>query len=403
MSKMNFSEKNEGKKAAADIEVEDDFDEDGDYDSSSEPENKKKLIAVLLLPFIVIAVVVIFLFVIMSFTGGNRSFEEIEEIMVAAAESYFADHPESLPKSDGGTQTIDVSTLVAEGRMKDLSEYNETMCTGQVKVYKSGTSYLYVPKLECGEAYKFQPLYEKVREDNPIVSSGYGLYNRNGSYVFRGETVNNYVKLDNATWRIVKIASGNQLVLLLDNAISSPQPWDDRYNQDMKYNAGINNFGTSRIKEYLEELYNTNDDGIKSILLSDRDKTRMVTFNFCTGKRGLNETGVEQAVECREVTRNQKLGLLTAADYMNASIDPDCTKASSPTCQNYNYLITEYAWWLATPSSANSYSAYMVGQNSGIEMKNANMYTRIRPVIYLNSEVSYKSGTGTAEDPYTVK
>ena len=402
MSKMNFSDKNEGKKSAADIEVEDDFDDDDD-DGYKEPENKKKLILVLALPFIVIAVVVIFLFIIMSFAGGNRSFEEIEEIMVVAAESYFKDHPESLPKSDGGTQTIDASTLAAEGRMKPLAEYNETMCTGQVKVFKSGANYLYVPKLECGEAYKFQALHEKVREDNPIVSSGYGLHNKNGNYVFRGETVNNYVKLDNATWRIVKIASGNQLVLVLDKAISSPQPWDDRYNQDMSYNAGINNFGTSRIKEYLEHLYNTKDSGIVSILLSDRDKTRMVSYNFCTGKRGPNETGVEQAVECREVTRNQKLGLLTAADFMNASVDPNCTKASSETCQNYNYLITDYAWWLATASSANTYSAYMVEQNAGIEMKNVNMYTRIRPVIYLNSEVAYKGGTGTQEDPYTVK
>ena len=106
MSKMNFSDKNEGKKSAADIEVEDDFDDDDD-DGYKEPENKKKLILVLAIPFIVIAEVVIFLFIIMSFAGGNRSFEEIEEIMVVAAESYFKDHPESLPKSDGGTQTID--------------------------------------------------------------------------------------------------------------------------------------------------------------------------------------------------------------------------------------------------------------------------------------------------------
>lgn len=405
MSKMNFSDKDPNKKAAADIEVEDELDDEEDDESSyTSDEDKAKRIKVLLLPLGIIIVALILFFIIISFAGGNKSFEQIEEIMVVAAKSYFKDHPENLPKKDGGTQAIDVSTLVSEGRMKAITEYNESaICTGTVKVYKSGSSYLYVPKLDCGEAYSFKPLYEQIRADNPLVSTGYGLYNRFGNYVFRGENVNNYVKLDNATWRIIKIASGNQLVLMLDEPLSQVVPWDDRYNQDMNYLAGINSFSSSRIKEKLEELYTSTDSSVTENFLSDLDKTRMVSYNFCTGKRGPNETGVEQAVECREVTREQKIGLLTAADFMNASIDPDCTKATSPTCQNYNYLVTSNNWWLATPSSTNSYTVYWVGQNAGIEAKNANLYARLRPVIYLNSEVGYKSGSGTKEDPYIVK
>jgi DNA-binding transcriptional MerR regulator len=38
-------------------------------------------------------------------------------------------------------------------------------------------------------------LYSKIVNPENIVTSGYGLYSVNGSYVFRGEKVNNYVKL----------------------------------------------------------------------------------------------------------------------------------------------------------------------------------------------------------------
>ena len=108
----------------------------------------------------------------------------------------------------------------------------------------------------------------------------------------------------------------------------------------------------------------------------------MVSFNLCTGKRATTETGVEQAVECQEVTKDQKIGLLTAADYMNASIDTKCTSPSNPTCQNYNYLITDVSWWLATSSTTSTYHTYIIDANSGIKETNANMYARIRPVSY---------------------
>ena len=124
---------------------------------------------------------------------------------------------------------------------------------------------------------------------------------------------------------------------------------------------------------------------------------------MCTGKRAETETGVEQAVECTEVARDIKVGLLTAADYMNASIDPSCTTASSLNCQNYNYLLTDMNWWTVTACTKDSHCAYMVEGNSGLKATNTLMYARVRPVIYLNTNVLYKSGTGTQSDPYTVK
>ena len=404
----NFSVgSNKGKELVAEEldETEDEYEEESKPSSSSSNNNddKKKMIKMMAMLLGIVIVGMLLLFFVTSLTGGSKTYEEIEDIMVSAAKSYFEDHPDNLPKKDGGTQTVDVSILVAEEKMKDLSKYTDAICTGTVKVEKSGSTYLYVPNLNCGESYASQELHEKVRDDNDIVSSGYGLYNKGGNYVFRGENVNNYVQLDNALWRIVKITSSDNVVLVMDEPLGTLLPWDDRYNQETSYNAGINNYSSSRIKEKLEELYSTADEDVTSTFLSDSDKAKLVSFNMCIGKRGEEETGVEQAVECTEVVRDQKVGLLTAADYMNASIDTSCTTASSLNCQNYNYLLTDTSWWLVTASPKNTYSAYMVEANSGLKVSNTLMYARLRPVIHLNSNVLYKSGSGTAEDPYIVK
>lgn len=417
MDKMNFNvDKNTGKEIVA--EELDEFEEDDDYElddnSSNESSSNKssgpsseqrkaKLIKMMFSVIVIVILVVLLIVFVTSISGGKKSYEEIEQIMTNAAESYFKDHPENLPKKDGGTQVVEVSVLVAEGKMKELTKYTDAMCSGSVKVQKTGTTYSYIPKLDCGESYSTEALYKVVKNDNKVVSTGYGLYNKDGSLVFRGEQVNNYVQLDSALWRIVKINSANELVLVMAEPLSTLVPWDDRYNQEANYNAGINNYSSSRIKEKLLELYNTTDEKITNILLSDKDKSKIVSHNSCIAKRALTQTGAEQAVECKEVIREQKLSLLTAADFMNASVDANCTNPSSLTCQNYNYLITDNSWWLATAVANSSSETYMVEANSGLAVKKGMMYARIRPVVHLNSEVMYKGGSGTEEDPYLVK
>ncbi len=410
---MKFNVGGNNSKQIVTEEIEDNDDDELEEDASTSSSNsngskivddeKKKLIRMMGLILIIVVILILFLFLITSLGSGKKTYEEIEEIMVTAAEGYFNDHKENLPKKDGGTQTIDVAVLVSEGRMKELSKYTDSVCTGSVKVEKSGSTYLYVPNLNCGDSYATVTLVNKVKEDNDTVSSGYGLYNKNGYYVFRGERVNNYVQLDNSLWRIVKISSGNELVLVKSEGLGTPVPWDDRYNQETNYNAGINNYSSSRIKEKLEELYITSEESVVKTLLSAKDKSRLVSYDVCSGKRGTTESGVEQAIECREITRDQKMGLLTVSDFMNASIDPECTNPSSLNCQNYNYLVADYSWWLVTAASTNSHDAYMVEANNGIKTTNTNLYARLRPVIHLNSEVRYKSGSGTEEDPYIVK
>lgn len=98
------------------------------------------------------------------------------------------------------------------------------------------------------------------------------------------------------------------------------------------------------------------------------------------------------------------IGLLTASDYMNASLDANCKATTDKSCQNYNYLrLKETEWWLLTGNAANDYEAYIVKSNGYIDINTTSGYKKIRPTIMLNNNVMIKSGNGSASNPFILK
>lgn len=411
MKDLDFNLAKNSQKTKESTIVTDEYDEEDDEIEETPSSSSKKSYSsdkMTKMMFLVIGAVIVIFLIIMLFMmlfQKSYTYEDIEAIMVQAAESYFAKHPESLPT---GSSSVEISTaeLSNAGEMKPLEEYlpDGSICSGTVNVQKSGSNYLYIPKLNCGELYSTTELYRKVQEDNKTVSSGYGLYNKGGNKVFRGEVVNNYVQLDEMVWRIVKITSGGEMVLITEEFETNSLPWDDRYNQSVEYQSGINTYSTSRLRESIEHLYELPEDTEEiDPFLSNADKAKLVSFNLCTGKRGQDELGSDNASECREVVKDQYMGLLTISDYMSASTDANCKTAASAACQNYNYLVNGEEWWTVTPIKENTYQAYTVDTDGDIEIKVVNNYANLRPVVHLNSRVLYKGGDGSKENPYTVK
>lgn len=351
-------------------------------------------------------ILLIFILYIVSLVSGRKyTYDQIEEILTEAAEGYFADYPDSLPKEDGSIVEVDSSNLVAAGKMKDLNEYTKdnVTCTGSVQVEKSGSEYLYTPFLDCGSDYSTVELYKEIVNDDSIVNSGDGLYSRGGSYYFRGENVNNYVQLDKSLWRIVKVTSDDNVVLIHSDGLDYYQPWDNRYNESRYYESGINTYSISRMKEYLDRIYSNpvEDDG--ELILSKKDKARLISYNVCVGKRDANSEVKDNSLECKEVLKNQKLGLLTLSDYLYVSLDPNCKNASTKSCMNYNYLSIDDEWWLVTANSADTSTAYKVDRDGIVKTDITATYSKVRPVIYLNSKALIKGGKGTLKDPYVLK
>ena len=385
------------------IELEDDS--NNSKKDSYKDSAKKRMIKTMGFILAGTVLLLIIMFIVSLFTSRKYDYEDIEKVLVNAAESYFKDYPESLPQEDGSVVEIDSSNLVAAEKMKDLSEYapKDVACTGSVQVEKSGSEYLYTPYLNCGDNYTTVELYKKITDEDNIVTAGDGLYSRNGSFYYRGENVNNYVKLDKDLWRIVKVTSDDNVVLIHANGLEYSQPWDDRYNESRLYESGINSYGISRAREYLERIYSkpVEDDG--ELILSKNDKAKLVNYNLCTAKRDPNSTQNDNSLECQEALKEQKIGLLTLSDYMYASLDPNCKNASTKSCMNYNYLAIDDEWWLVTANSADSSTAYKVDRDGIIKVDTTATYSKMRPVIYLNSKVLIKSGKGTTEKPYKLK
>ena len=390
-----------------DEEVEE-IEEDSDSETKSNNNNESLRNRMFLLMGIILGgmiLLLVILYVASLFSNKTYEYTDIENIMTKAAKEYFADNKNYLPTEDGNTVEVDVSNLVAGNYMKNLSEYTKegVTCSGTVQVTYSSKEYLYTPYLNCGDQYLTTEFYSKVLSDESVVSSGYGLYSNNGSYVYRGENVNNYVKLDNSLWRIVKINSNNNVVLINAEGLEYTQPWDDRYNQNKLYAAGINTYSASRAKEFLDRIYTKPEKKSGEDILSNSDKAKLVSYTLCTGKKVGTSSDFTNNEECQEHLANQKMGLLTASDYVYASIDPNCSNITSKSCQNYNYLAIDDDWWLVTANSADNSSAYRVDRTGVIKSDSASNYAIIRPVIYLNSNVLYKSGNGTEKHPYKVR
>ena len=384
-----------------DIDLEDDVSSASSYSGVSP---KKRMIRLMGLIVGFVLVLLLILYIASLFGRKNYTYEDVEDLMKQSSVAYFAAHPEYLPKAEGEIVELPLNNLIVEGYMKEPSQYiNDESCTGTVQVEKIGNDYVHTPYLNCGSNYSSVELYRKVVEDNPITTDGPGLYSFNNTYAFRGEEVNNYVQLDNALWRIVKISSEGNVVLILSEGMIYSKPWDNRFNEEKNYEAGMNNYSVSRIKEYLSQIYTDNVEFDDEKILSDKDKSRLVSYDVCVGKRSLEGNSKNNTEECRQKVSNQKLGLLTVSDYLYASLDTNCKGVSSKSCTNYNYLAIDNEWWLATATNANDYEVFKVDQWGIVTVDTAATYASIRPVIYLKTNTMVKEGKGTLAEPYTIR
>lgn len=355
----------------------------------------KKLILIVLLIIVVIIIGVV------SFSllkGTNLNYTELENKMQEAAINYYENNQDELP-SIGNTVTITYSTLENSGEIKEISKYTKSSCDGKVVVSNSNSNYAYTPYLDCGDAYKTVKFYNKVLEDNPIVSEKDGLYLQGDSKVFRGESLNNFVMFDDEQiWRILKIDSDNSVKLLFYNSALRTN-YDDRYNAERSSTVGKNDYNISRMKETLEGFYN-ND-----IIINGNLKGKLISKPYCIGSRAIDDNVNDGSIECSKTVEGQYITNLSVYEYLNASIDPACNSATTLECQNYNYLqkSTDSSWWLSTPYNENSYMMYYVNSGGLVDKALCSSNIFIKPTIYLSEDAIYVSGTGTYEDPYIIK
>ncbi|MBQ2639920.1 MAG: hypothetical protein IJF92_04065 [Bacilli bacterium] len=381
------------------IDSNDDFSENK-FGNDSNKELIKKLGFFMIIIVAVACVLGVFMWIMSLFKTTTYDYEDVEQIMKEAAQSYFSDHKKSLPK---GKQIVEISdsVLVKNEYMDPLTEYlgEDSKCSGKVTVKKVDSKYIYTPYLNCGSDYSTTELYKVLKKKT--VTSGAGLYRVNDNYIYRGEKLSNYVKINKHLWRIVKMNANNEIMLILSDNYMVGSSWDDRYNIDKDYNAGINDYRASRIKEYLNKVYKSNDEYYR--LLTSNDRAKLTTFDVCVGKRAIGSNVKDNSEECSDIFSNQKMGILTVSDYLYASLDEHCNTTIDAACQNYNYLNNGDEWLTATAVNSNSYEIFFVDSNGQVDYDEAIKAVAFRPVIMLNNSVMIKSGKGTRKKPYKLK
>ena len=352
-------------------------------------------------------------FIISLIVGKKYNYAMVEDEMKNAAVNYFKDNKNKLPKNTEEVVEISTTVLANNKYMKTLDKYlNDTSCTGKVSVEKVGDkSYSYTPVLTC-KNYTTTKFYDEIVKDSHIVTDGFGVYNINNEYVYRGSDVNNYVKFSDSDriWRVIKATSDNEIVLLSEDKTRNVFAWDEKYNNQYEDNYGLNIYKNSYISTILKKLYsnNLNDDEDQFFnneeldILTKEEKTKIVDFDACVGQRAEEDTSKDGSVECKTV-ENTKMALLSTNDFLNASLDPNCTSTIKPDCQNYNYLITDYNYWLSNGSANESSRVYRVTSSGYLQASYANIESYARVVIHLSENVMLEKGKGTKDNPYVVR
>jgi len=101
-----------------------------------------------------------------------------------------------------------------------------------------------------------------------------------------------------------------------------------------------------------------------------------------------------------------KIALAYASDYGYAADLSQCQRQLSgyfdTTCTSNNWMFNGSNQWFLTPLSSYANRACYVYYDGNLYSSNACYAYSVRPVLYLNSDVSLGGGTGASNDPYTL-
>ncbi len=373
--------------------------------------------------YIVAAVVLLLIFamVIMFLQGsGSKSYTLIENTMVSAAQKYYSSKPEELPKNAGETTSVDASKLISEGYMKDFIQYNKNAsCTGKVYVSRLSNGYNYIGSLNCGKSYYTKFLVDKLLEK--VVTEEDGLYEFSsvarpsgvklaldeegydletnpllGGYIYRGRFVDNFIKLHDKLYRIIKIDKNRDLQIMYYKNDPGTSYYDSTYNSYTGDNSGFNDYKKSVMKVVLDNFY-------KSIPNDSLLKTKTVPKNICMGGVFNRTTSTDGNMECSKVMKNQYVSFIPVFDVLNASLSNECTEVSSMQCGSYNYITDSFSGaFTITPHLEENYLIYRI-RGGGVTPLAASETSNLNYVMYLSNTVIYVSGDGTEEKPYIIK
>ena len=103
-------------------------------------------------------------------------------------------------------------------------------------------------------------------------------------------------------------------------------------------------------------------------------------------------------------TAGEMISIMYKSDYGYATDIRKCNIQvnlyNSSECTENNWLFLGSREWIMGTTENNYYKAYIVAENGAVETYSLTSEANVRPTLYLKTEQTIKSGTGTLADPY---
>ena len=276
--------------------------------------------------------------------------------------------------------------------------------------------------------------YNGTQGNNNIYYHDSSLANgaNDNSYRYAGSstTTNNYVCFgsDDATcpadnlYRIFGVFNNQVKLIKSTKATSSLLGTDGDYSTNTEYHWNYMNDttlnsgnGSNEWSTSLLNAVNLNTNFLNKFTAEWQDKIAVTTWST-SGSNGFSIT--PKAMFDNEITNSSKkyrakIGLMYASDY-GFSAGPS---AWNKTLWNYagndasgasiksitwTYITSEADWTISPASQTSDEILCVYGTNNAIVSQNGKVAQAVRPVFYLNENVSYIKGSGTSADPYRV-
>lgn len=278
---------------------------------------------------------------------------------------------------------------------------------GEIKVVNESNSNetfadLLLTNFEIVEA-KTRPGEDLALENEGLIST---IDNRGNTYYFRGAVDNNYVKIGNNMFRIVRINGNGTVRLVLDKTIETQVAYNSNIAPDLPTAASYSLLSSSTLVTTLNEWYSAN--------LGDYD-SYIVETDFCTDNafnKTINDIHYSNSYDriyidrlpdlyCSGTSYSAKVGLLEADEVLFAG---GVDNQDNDKYYLYNQEIKDDYFTISTLSVNSLNELTMIGVspnggiNNGIKALNSGS---IRPVISLGLGTKVK-GSGTEANPYII-
>ncbi len=189
---------------------------------------------------------------------------------------------------------------------------------------------------------------------------------------------------------------------LLSNVPTTGHPEEYRQYSQMYYRLyGASGYQNSTLKNYyqllqpLDVCLNKANEyiGINHYLYAGSDSVK----NTCD-LTGANLDNVKTV----KPLQNQYVRLPYTEEYLNASLQSNCTTDYKFQCRGRNFMYNKSNYWSLNGSPVNSYCVRHVNVRGHATTPYADESYGVRPVVNLKSSILITGGTGTATNPYII-